>query len=260
MLVPPDGLDLDVLSPTIAAGWGLEVGALEYLPLGWGSHHWAAGDVTGRRWCLTVDELDTRRWSECESLDEVFGRLSASLSVAVELARHNLAFAVAPVPTVDGEPVIRLGERFSIGLYPFVSGESFGWGKFSGPEHRLATLGLIIAVHTAPEAARRRALADDFTIAFRDALEATMAGADGAPGARAAGGSVTDAAGGSVTGAAGGSAAGAAAGRGPSGPYDEPAAELIKASAPALSRLLARYDALVTGSSTGSVPPVLTHG
>src|ERR1700722_6651634 len=220
MLVPPDGLCLDLLPPAIAAGWGIDVGALDYLALGWGSHHWATSDVAGRRWFVTVDELDAKRWSERESLDEGFGRLSASLSVAVELARHGLAVAVGPVPALAGEPVIRLGERFSIGLYPFVTGESFGWGQFSSPAHRLATLELVIAVHTAPLAAGRLARPDGRTLAFRDALGAPMAAAGGT--------------------------GGSAAGRESSGPYDEPAAELIKACAPALSRLLARYDSLVT--------------
>jgi spectinomycin phosphotransferase len=274
MLVPPDGLDLELLPPAIAAGWGIEARSLDYLPLGWGSHHWATSDASGRRWFVTVDELDGRRWSEHESLDEVFGRLSASLSVAVELAAHGLVFAVGPVPTLTREPVLRLGERFSIGLYPFVSGESFGWGEFSSPQHRLATLRLIIAVHTAPLAARRRAMADDLTIAFRDALEATLAAPDGKGGSRAGGrpaalggpaaggGPATggEPSGGSATGGSSATGGGSATGGEPSGPYDEPTVELIKAHAPTLHRLLARYDSLVPAASTGPVAPVLTHG
>jgi hypothetical protein len=258
MLVPPDGLDLELLPPAIAAGWGIEARSLDYLPLGWGSHHWAASDANGRRWFVTVDELDGRRWSEDESLDEVFGRLSASLSVALGLAEHGLVFAVGPVPTLAREPVIRLGERFSIGLYPFVTGESFGWGEFSSPEHRLATLKLIIAVHTAPLTARRRAMTDDLTIAFRDALEATLAKADETR-SSAAGGS-SEAGGRPAAGGSSAEGGGSAPRRGPSGPYDEPTVELIKAYAPVLHRLLARYDSLVPAASAGSVDPVLTHG
>ncbi len=226
MLAPPQGLDPGLLISTLADRWQLPIGALEYLPVGWGSHHWAATDATGGRWFVTVDELDTKRWSEQEPLATVFDRVSASLSVAVDLAAHGLSFVVAPAPAHDGQPVLRLGERFSLAVHPFVVGESFSWGEFSGPEHRLGVLELLVAMHTAAPAARRRAQTDDLSIAFRDALEASLSGAADHD----------------------------------RGPYAVPTAELLAAHGPRLRALLARYDELVRLAAARSVPAVLTHG
>ncbi|MGI8448649.1 MAG: hypothetical protein ACR2MP_16025, partial [Streptosporangiaceae bacterium] len=50
----------------------------------------------------------------------------------------------------------------------------------SSSEHRMAVLGLVAAMHTAPPAARRRALADDFLVPHRDELEAACQPAGGA--------------------------------------------------------------------------------
>ncbi len=87
---------------------------------------------------------------------------------------------VAPVPARDGAPLVRASERFSVALYPWVDGQSFDWGNFPGPAHRRAVLDMLIAIHTAPPAAARHALADDFAIPHRDELEAALAGADAA--------------------------------------------------------------------------------
>jgi hypothetical protein len=77
---------------------------------------------------------------------------------------------------------VNRGERFSLALYPFVDGRSFGWGEWqeSAAGHRRAVLDLIIAVHRAP--ARRRALADDFVVSLWDELAAALAGAHHAGG------------------------------------------------------------------------------
>ena len=87
-------------------------------------------------------------------------------------------------------------------------------------------LHLLAAAHTAPPAARRRALADDFAGPYRDQLEAACQ-----PG--------------------GGS------GR---GPYARPVARLIQEHAAPIRRLLARYDRLVTAARSQPSRTVLTHG
>jgi hypothetical protein len=45
-------------------------------------------------------------------------------------------------------------------------------GEFSSHAHRLGVLGLMLAVHTVPAGASRRALADDFAVPHWDELEA----------------------------------------------------------------------------------------
>jgi spectinomycin phosphotransferase/16S rRNA (guanine(1405)-N(7))-methyltransferase len=74
MLAAPDGLDEDALAAALLAGWGVRAASLRYRAVGWGSHH---GDVLGGdggRWFVTVDELESKRVSDAESLDDWFGR------------------------------------------------------------------------------------------------------------------------------------------------------------------------------------------
>jgi spectinomycin phosphotransferase/16S rRNA (guanine(1405)-N(7))-methyltransferase len=88
-------------------------------------------------------------------------------------------------------------------------------------------LGLLVDTHTAPLAASRRALADDFAVPYRDELEAACAPA----------GEVADC-----------------------GPYARPVSLLARRHAAPLHRLLARYDALVLAARAQDARMVLTHG
>jgi spectinomycin phosphotransferase/16S rRNA (guanine(1405)-N(7))-methyltransferase len=88
-------------------------------------------------------------------------------------------------------------------------------------------LGLLVDTHTAPPAASRRALADDFAVPYRDELEAACAPA----------GEVADC-----------------------GPYARPVSLLARQHAAPLQRLLARYDALVLAARAQDARMVLTHG
>jgi spectinomycin phosphotransferase/16S rRNA (guanine(1405)-N(7))-methyltransferase len=145
----------------------------------------------------------------------------------MDLRACGAAFVVAPVPARDGEPLTRVNDRFGVAVYPFADGQSFDWGEFSSPAHRLSVLGLLVDTHTAPSAASRRALADDFAVPYRDELEAACAPA----------GEVADC-----------------------GPYARPVSLLARQHAAPLQRLLARYDALVLAARAQDARMVLTHG
>ncbi|HUJ04947.1 MAG TPA: phosphotransferase [Streptosporangiaceae bacterium] len=228
MLTEPDGLGADVLASALAREWQLAAASITHRPVGFGSHHWAVTDESGTRWFATADELEVKRLSLSEPLDAVFARLSAALGAAMDLRAHGRDFVVAPVPTVSGGPLARQGERFSIALYPFVDGTSFEWGDFGAPGHRLAIVKLLVGVHTAPPAAVRRALADDFTIPHRDELEAALDPFGGAP---------QDL-----------------------GPFARPLAALLAANAEPIRRQLGRYDELAVRTRSAGGPVVLTHG
>jgi aminoglycoside phosphotransferase (APT) family kinase protein len=88
-------------------------------------------------------------------------------------------------------------------------------------------LGMVAAVHTAPAAARRHALADDYAIPLRDELQAACDPADATPDA---------------------------------GRYAGPVALLVSQHAAAIQRLLARYDRLVAQARAQGGRAVLTHG
>lgn len=226
MLSPPEDLATGTLALALADGWGLRVDTAEYRPVGFGSHHWAVTDAEGTSWFATVDELETKRHRADEPLDTAFGRLRASLAAATGLRDHGCSFAVAPVSTRDGEPLVRLGDRFGLALYPFVDGRSFAWGEFATVEHRRAVLDMVVGVHSAPAAVRRLAMADGFDVPHRDELDAAIAGA-----------AVPDC-----------------------GPYARPVAQLLAAHATAVRRLIGRYDGLVAAAGAEPARRVLTHG
>jgi hypothetical protein len=232
MLTPPDGLaDADVLS-ALASHWDLTATAMSYQPVGWGSHHWLVSDARDGQWFITADDLDAKRFSPAEPFDTVFARLRAALWTATGLREHGRGFVVAPVPALSGEPLVRAGERFSLAVYPFVPGRSFGWGEFADSGHRQAVLDMIVGVHTAPEPVTRRAQRDDFAIQRRADLEFALDSLGAGPAARER----------------------------PGGRYTHQAALLMAQNAAPVRDLLARYDALVERVRSGPLRAVLTHG
>jgi spectinomycin phosphotransferase/16S rRNA (guanine(1405)-N(7))-methyltransferase len=227
MLSPPDDLSEETLASVMEHGWGVRVASTAYRPVGFGSHHWKIIDAGGRRWFVTVDDLENKRHSRREPLDTAFDRLRASLAAATALRGHGYSFAVAPIATLGGEPLARGGDRFGVALYPFVDGRSFAWGEFFTAAHRYALLDLVIAVHTAPSAVGRHASADNFAVPHRDELEAGLGGA---------------------------------ADVGACGPYARACSSLLVENAAPIRRLLARYDELVAANGAGRSRAVLTHG
>ena len=227
MLTPPDGVPETALAPMLERWWGLAAASVQYQAVGWGSHHWDVTDTAGRRWFVTLDELEHKRRSADEPLTAGFGRLRAALAAARDLRDGGASFVVAPVPTADGEPVARVSDGYGVAVYPFIDGQRFHWGEFASPEHRLGVLGLVAAVHTAPAAARRHARADDYAVPHRDDLEAACAPAGEAPDC---------------------------------GPYARSAALLMKQHAAPVGRLLARYDSFVRQARARGTAAVLTHG
>jgi Phosphotransferase enzyme family len=229
MLTPPDGLPEGMLTSALAGGWAIKVATMAYRAVGFGSHHWDVVDAAGVRWFVTVDELETKQSSLAEPLGVTFGRLRASLSAARDLRDGGAAFVLAPVPARDGEPLVRLNDRLTVALYPFVDGQSFTWGEFT-PVQRRGLLDLVVAVHTAPAAARRHADPDDFAILHRDELIlALRPGRDAADEADC-------------------------------GPYARPAARLLAESAAGVRRMLARHDELAAAARSRPAGLVLTHG
>ncbi|MBO0807135.1 MAG: phosphotransferase [Actinobacteria bacterium] len=248
MLAPPADLPEAALVAALERSWGITAASIGYRPFGWGSHHWEVAGQDGSRWFVTADDLETRRWTGTDTLAAAFARLRAALATARELRDRGRSFVVAPVPAGDGEPLARLGAKFAVAVYPFVEGESFGWGEFSSPEHRLSVLRMLVAVHTAPAAAARHGLPDDFTLQCRAELESACA----------PGGETTN----RGTAAAGTAATRTAATRADAdpGPYARPLAALIRRHAAPLLDLLARYDRLVARARSEPGRAVLTHG
>lgn len=227
MLTPPGDLPEEALAAALARGWGLAVASMAYRPVGFGSHHWEVLDGSGGRWFLTADDLATRQRSRDEPPGAPYARLRASLAAAVDLRDDGRPYVVAPLSTLDNEPLALVAGRFGVAVYPFVDGESFAWGEFATPAHRRAVLDMVVDVHEAPGSVRRRALADDFEIPNRDELDAVLDPA----------GEAED-----------------------TGPYASAMPALLAENAAPIRRLLDRYDMLVLEARMLPSRAVLTHG
>ena len=234
MLAPPQGFTEEALAAVLARGWGIEVAGLDYRAVGFGGHHWEVVEAGGARWFVTVDEPARRRVSEHETPAESRARMAAALGAARTLlnAGDRFDFVVAPVPALDGQLLLDVGAGMCTSVYPLLEGESFAWGEFRDAEQRAAVVGMLIAVHRAPEGPDSGAPVDDFRIQMREELERALA----------EGVAVAE-----------------------HGPYSAPLARLVSQHAPALRVALREYDALVAqvrGGEPGAAEPrrVLTHG
>jgi aminoglycoside phosphotransferase (APT) family kinase protein len=224
VLSAPDDVTTTDLAAALSRHWGVAVASVTYRPVGAGSYHWAVADPTGGGWFVTADDLEVKRRSQADSLDDAYSRLRRALDAAGALRASGAHFVVAPLPTARGEPLIRLTDRYAVAVYPMIEGESFAWAAVPGHAQRDAQLPMLVAVHRAPAEIARRAPGDDFTVPHRDALDAALDGVTV---------STCD-------------------------PDAERATDLLTGNAEAVGRLLERYDLLAAGADRGRA--VLTHG
>lgn len=166
----PNGLTDEIIASTLAAGWGVNVEASEYLAIGFGSHHWAIRTPEGDRWFLTVDDLEANRHSPGEPLTEASGRLNAALRTARRLRDGGLEFVIAPVATSVGAVLAPIGAQFEAALYPWIEGRTHSYGGYTSESDRREVAALLGALHSldvikVPEARR-----DDFAIPNREDL------------------------------------------------------------------------------------------
>lgn len=169
MRTRPEDLPDAVLLGALSEGWDLDVVALEYQPVGFGSHHWCATDTEGRRWFVTVDDLDAKRTSTDELPETTFERLRMALATVRAVKDAGAAFVVSPIPSRDGAVVRRVSTRFALALYPYIDGQARS-GEYESASDRLAVLDLIVSLHASPDTLRRDTSVDDFIIASRDEL------------------------------------------------------------------------------------------
>ncbi len=222
----PDDLTDAVIVRCLADGWSVKVSTVEWVPVGFGSHHWQAlGDE--ERWFVSVDDLDARKRDESETRDGAAVRLAAALGVARSLRDAGLGFVVAPLATQAGDIVHPIDDRYVAALYDYVDGEFHLWGAYPTRTDRLAVLDRIVAVHTTPTNRAPMAIRDDLAIPGRDGLDLLLAGDDSPWGP---------------------------------GPYAEPARALLHDHGDALGRVLARYDDLVSEVTRYPERMVITHG
>lgn len=116
MREPPPGLAGAQVLAAVRAHWDGELTGVEYLPLGFGAHHWAAYDDTARRLFVTLDLLAPKRTA---------ASLEAAYAGAAALHASGLAFVLAPIPTVGGTLTTPFADG-ALSCTPWLDGRSDG--------------------------------------------------------------------------------------------------------------------------------------
>jgi hypothetical protein len=166
----PDELTDEVIASVLAEAWGIAVATSEYLPVGFGSHHWAVRTCADERWFLTVDDLMAKRHSPAEPLARPRERLHAALRTARRLRDDGLGFVVAPLSTTTGDVVAAIPPHFNAALYPWIEGRSNSYGAYAIKEDRLEVIELLSALHSVDVSTLPDTLREDFAVPNRDEL------------------------------------------------------------------------------------------
>jgi hypothetical protein len=209
----------------LRAGWRFEAKSIEYAAVGFGSHHWVAVDAPGRRRFVTVDDL--ARVSVSGNTEAAFASLSAAFETARSLRESGLDFVVAPLPDVAGRAIRRLGDSFSVTVFPFLEGGTGAFGSYRSEADRDAVRGLIERLHQTPVGVAGLANPEDFLLPTRPQLEAALAQLDRPWTA---------------------------------GPYSEQTRQLLRGVEPDLRAGLRLFDTLADQVRSDHRPWVITHG
>ncbi|NNF65383.1 MAG: phosphotransferase [Acidimicrobiia bacterium] len=166
---PPDLSDGAVVR-TLESRWHLAVDDVEYVPVGFGSHHWKARS-DGRVWFVTVDDLDAKRLSEVDSRQAAAQRLTAAMVVAVSLRELGLDFVAAPISSERGLASEPIDDRFVVSIFEYLDGETHPFGAYPTSSARLAVLDRIARLHQVPPSSIP-ALEERFVIPRREVVTA----------------------------------------------------------------------------------------
>ncbi len=173
MRTPPTDLaEHDVLA-VVRAGWAPAAATAAYLPVGFGSHHWAVTGPDGDRWFVSAD--DVREPRALETLAGAFAVAAAARSSGVDGAH-------GPVPAADGDLVVVVG-RWAVSVQSWIDGAVGRFGDRWAGDDASALVRLLAALHATPPGG---APVEDRRLPGRPALEgaltATVAGRGLGPG------------------------------------------------------------------------------
>lgn len=227
MFTRPDALTDAAVASVLEEAWGITLAMAEYLPIGFGSHHWAVHTNTGERWFLTVDDLAFKRHQPAEPLAQPRQRLDAALRTALRLRHDGLDFVVAPRPTTNGEVLASVPPHFMAALYPWIEGRSCSFGEYTSEDDRLEVVEPLAALHRVDPRTLAETGHHDFAVPNRDELLRAIDDTD----------RVWD-----------------------SGPFGDRARRLLRDHAEGVHALLQRHDRLVETARDAPDRGVITHG
>ena len=221
MRTPTAAVDEAELLAVLRERWLLDVYAVAYAPVGFGSKHWMATGRDGQRWFVTADAL-------APAGSATFTDLDAALHTAAALHDRGLAAVVAPLRTGGGAALERIGTHHVVAVYPYVTGHAGSFGDPVSDNDRADVLDLLARLHTTAVPACPTVRTDALRVDRRKALDAALADLDRPW---------------------------------HSGPHAEPVRAALRRDQAALRHALATYDAaaqVLRAASTAS--RVATHG
>ena len=227
MFTEPRNLDRAALAQALEDAWAIPVARLDYLPVGFGSHHWDVVDADGSRWFVTAVDLQAEHHTGRDT-DDALAALDQALRTAVALRDAGLDFVLAPVPSRDGSLLCRLTARYTIRVEPFLDGASGQDGEFVHPEERRAAGTLVGRLHAAsPRIPSDLPGHEEFALRGRRELEQALSELDS---------------------------------RWDGGPFAEPARTLLASQADHVRERMAAYDRTADRMRRESGSWVVTHG
>jgi spectinomycin phosphotransferase len=222
----PEGFDEGEMLRSLADGWSIQARTAQYAAVGFGSYHWIVDDAGGSRYFVTIDDVNHKSWLG-DTPDSAFDGLRQAFDTALALRRQGaLDFVIAPLPTIEGETVRRIGRRHTIAVFPFIKGRSGRFGDDSSSTDRAEVVDVLVELHAASPAlctASRQGIG----LPGRNGLEEALAGLDG---------------------------------RWRGGPFAEPARAWLASHVTELRRLLNSFDRLAEAVTAASRGLVITHG
>ena len=224
----PRDLDRAALADALRCHWSIDAARLDYLPIGFGSHHWEAAGADGSRWFVSADDLRAGRHAG-RAPDDVFALLDRAFRTAVALRDDAaLEFVLAPLPSDGGTVLRRVDTRYAIRVEPFADGAASKSGEFERPEERRRMGTLLGRLHAASGSVPGDLPGcEDFALPRREALEEALGRLD----------TPWD-----------------------DGPFAEPARQLLRAQAGDVRDRLCAYDRLAGRVRDDPGAWVVTHG
>ena len=159
----PTGLREHDLRLALAEGWRIDVAALRYAPVGGGSYHWVVRDGAGRRWFVTVDDLDDKAWLGDTPGPRSWRAWRRRWKPRWRLPRRRPRLRRGPGSGVPARRLVRpVGPRYAVAVFPFLDGSCGALRREPLPAAERAVLtDMLAALHQAgrrPAAARVAAI------------------------------------------------------------------------------------------------------
>ena len=134
-------LDDSVIVGALRSGWGLDVDAVTYAPVGGGSWHWHTTCEEHGRLFVTVDAVASR---------SAASELEWAYQVPLALVRSGRAIARPPIVTTEGRVFRELDERWVVSIWPVIEGRSTQDGTYASAEDAMAVLAIVAKLHGVP--------------------------------------------------------------------------------------------------------------